>query len=224
MKIKPGTVETSPKRVRALKDGQVVADSVSPRLVWENPFYPQYYFAESEVRADLLDPTVVHRPGDDEPGGGRSTPLVRLDWDAMDAWFEEDEQIIVHPRSPYVRIDALRSQRHVRVSVDDVDVAASNAPTLLFETGLPTRYYLPKTDVRMDLLSPSDTQTACPYKGSASYYDVTVNGSAHGDLAWWYPSPLAESAPIANLVCFYNEKVDIEIDGEPVARPRTKWS
>lgn len=224
MKIKPGTVETSPKRVRVYKDGQVVADSTEPRLVWENPFYPQYYFPESDVRVDLLDPALVHRPTEDEPGGGRRVPLLRLDWDAMDAWFEEDEEIIVHPRSPYTRVDALRSQRHIRVEVDGVEVANSTAAVILFETYLPTRYYLPKTDVRMDLLSPSDTQTSCPYKGTANYYDVTIDGATHEDLVWWYPSPLPESAPIANHVCFFNEKVDIFVDGEPLRRPRTKWS
>lgn len=224
MKVKPGTVETSPKRVRAFKDGAVVADSSAPRLVWENPFYPMYYFPESDVRIDLLDAALVHHPAEDEPGGGRRTPLVKVDWDGMDAWFEEDEEITVHPRSPYVRVDALRSQRHVRVEVDGVEVANSNSAILLFETHLPTRYYLPKTDVRMDLLTPTDTHTSCPYKGTASYYEVTVDGTTHEDLVWWYPAPLAESAPIASLVCFYNEKVDIFVDGEPAGRPRTKFS
>lgn len=224
MKMKIGTVETSPKRVRAFKDGTVVADSRAPRLVWENPFYPTYFFPEGDVDLDTVDDALIHRPADDEPGGGRQVPLVKLDWDAMDAWFEEDEEIMVHARSPYVRIDALRSQRNVRVEIDGVEVANSDSPVLLFETHLPTRYYLPKTDVRMDLLRPTDTQTSCPYKGAASYYGVEVDGEIHDDLVWWYPSPLAESAPIAGYVSFYNEKVDLFVDGEPIGRPKTKFS
>ncbi len=224
MKVKVGTVETSPKRVRAFKDGVAVVDSLRPRLVWENPFYPSYFFAEDDVNLDLLDDALVHRPADDEPGGGRNTPLVKIDWDAMDGWFEEDEEIIVHPRSPYVRIDALRSQRHVRVEIDGVTVADSKAPVILYETHLPTRYYLPKTDVRMDLLRATETHTACPYKGVASYYSVEIDGQTHDDLVWWYPSPLAESAPIAGMVCFYNEKLDIFVDDEPLRRPNTKFS
>ncbi len=224
MKIRPGHVEVSPKRVRAIKNGTVVADSTAPRLVWENPFYPQYYFPVADVRLDLLNEDDVHMPGDDEPGGGRTTPLVKLHWDAMDTWFEEDEEVIVHPRNPYVRVDALRSQRHVRVEVDGVTVADSTNAILLFETHLPTRYYLPKTDVRMDLLRPSETHTSCPYKGTASYYDLVIDGTVHEDLVWWYPSPLAESAPIAGHVCFYNERVDIVVEGERLARPRTTFS
>lgn len=219
-----GHVETSAKRVRAFLDGTVVADTTSPRLVWENPFYPSYFLPESDVRLDLLDPSVVHRPTGDEPGAGGPTPLVRLDWQAMDAWFEEDERVIVHPRSPYVRVDALRSQRHVRVVLDDVEVASSRSPVLLFETHLPTRFYLPLPDVRMDLLRPSSTQTACPYKGVATYHDVVVSGRTHRDLVWSYATPLPESAPIAGLLCFYNEKVDLWIDGERQPRPRTKFS
>lgn len=224
MKMKVGHVERSPKRVRALHDGKVVVDSAHARLVWENPFYPSYFFAEDDVDLDAVPADAVHRPGDDEPGGGRSTPLVKLEWAAMDAWFEEDEEVIVHPRSPYVRVDALRSTRRVQVEIDGVQVADSTAPVLLFETHLPTRFYLPKTDVRMDLLEASDTHTSCPYKGEASYYSVEIEGQRHEDVVWWYPSPLAESAPIAGLVCFYNEKVDLIVDGQRLERPRTKFS
>ncbi len=142
----------------------------------------------------------------------------------MDAWFEEDEQVYVHPRDPYTRVDILQSTRHVRVVVDGVTVADSHSPTLLFETGLPVRYYLPKTDVRLDLLTATETETACPYKGTANYYALTVGDTTYDDFIWWYQHPTAESQKIAGLVCFYNEKVDIYVDGELQERPRTPFS
>ena len=148
----------------------------------------------------------------------------RVEWSAMDHWFEEDEEIYVHPRDPYTRIDALGSSRHVVVSIDGVEVANSTSPVILFETGLPPRFYLPKTDVRMDLLVPSDTSTECPYKGTAEYWSVEIGDTAYEDIVWSYPFPARESAPIAGLVCFYNERVDIAVDGEPIERPKTVFS
>jgi uncharacterized protein (DUF427 family) len=145
---------------------------------------------------------------------------VRVDWDAMDSWFEEDEEVYVHVRSPYTRVDILPSSRHLRVLVAGEVVATSHRPWLLFETGLPVRYYLPKLDVRMELLEPTDSQTRCPYKGEASYWSVRAGGTVHTDLAWSYPRPLPESTRVAGLVAFYNEKVDIEIDGVLQERPR----
>jgi uncharacterized protein (DUF427 family) len=138
---------------------------------------------------------------------------VRFDWQALDAWFEEDEEVYVHPRSPYARIDILPSSRHVRVLLDGVVVADSHRPWLLFETGLPVRYYFPKVDVRMDLLEPTESHTACPYKGIASYWTANVNGERHDDLVWSYPAPLPESQRIGGLVAFYNNRVTMEIDG-----------
>jgi uncharacterized protein (DUF427 family) len=145
-------------------------------------------------------------------------------WDAVDAWFEEDEQVYVHARDPYSRVDILQSSRHVVVEIDGVKVADSVRPRLLFETGLPVRYYLPKTDVRMDLLVPTDLHTECPYKGTASYYSVDLGRDVHANVVWWYPAPVAESAAIAGFVCFYNEKVDITVDGEQESRPKTVFS
>ncbi len=241
-------VEQGHKRVRAYLHGEVVADTTRPLLVWEIPYFPAYYFPEEDVRTELLVPSerTEHSPsrGDAtyahiEVGGARAddaawrfpdSPIeelrtaIRLDWEAMDAWFEEDEEVYVHPRSPYTRVDVLRSSRHVQVEIDGVVVADSVRPVLLFETGLPTRYYLPKTDVRLDLLTPTDTISQCPYKGTAEYYSVTVDGTKQDDVVWWYRAPLHESAGIAGLVSFYNEKVDLIIDGERLERPRTKFS
>ncbi|MDG2112068.1 MAG: DUF427 domain-containing protein, partial [Actinomycetota bacterium] len=128
------------------------------------------------------------------------------------------------PRSPEVRVDVLATSRHVAVAVDGEVVAESVRGRVLYETGLPPRYYLPKGDVRMDLLTPTDTETACPYKGWAEYWDVTVGGVTHHDLAWGYRTPLPESRDVAGLVCFYNEKVDLTIDGHSLDRPSTKFS
>jgi uncharacterized protein (DUF427 family) len=149
---------------------------------------------------------------------------IRLEWGAMDAWFEEDEQVFTHPRDPYTRVDILASSRHVRIEVDGVTVAESTSPRLLFETGLPVRYYLPKPHVRMDLLSPSETVSHCPYKGQAEWWSVRAADGLRVDLAWSYPTPLAESQKIAGLISFYDEKVDVYVDGVLQARPATKFS
>ena len=241
-------LEPSPKRVRVQLGGLTVADSGRAVLVWEKPYYPTYYFPIDDVRTDLLnpDPGVSHSPsrGDGTlytvTAGARTVPgaavryeqspipqlrdLVRFDWDAMDHWFEEDEEVYTHPRDPYTRVDILASSRRVQVEVDGVTVADSTSPRLLFETGLPTRYYLPKTDVRMDLLRHTDTSTGCPYKGTAEYWSIDVNGRTHPDIAWSYKAPFAESQKIAGLIAFYNEKVDLVVDGLRLDRPQTKFS
>jgi uncharacterized protein (DUF427 family) len=149
---------------------------------------------------------------------------VRFDWDAMSEWLEEDEPVYTHPRDPHTRVDILASSRHIRVEVDGVTVADSKSPRILFETGLPPRYYLPLTDARTDLLRPSDTQTHCPYKGTASYWSVDTGKELHSDIVWIYRAPLPESQKIAGLVAFYDEKVDVYIDGVLQRHPQTKWS
>lgn len=217
--------EVSHKRVRAYAGGQLVADSRSPVLVWEIPYYPTYYLPEEDVHATLKaagDDTYDVIVGDVRlPNAARRhLDLVRLEFGAMDEWLEEDEPIYVHPRDPYKRVDILASSRHVEVRIDDEVVASSRQPRILFETGLPPRYYLPLPDVRMDLLRPSATRTSCPYKGTASYWSV----GEHEDIAWIYRTPVAESQKIAGLVCFYNEKVDLYVDGEPQERPETPFS
>jgi uncharacterized protein (DUF427 family) len=141
----------------------------------------------------------------------------------MDAWFEEDEEVFTHPRDPHTRVDILASSRHVRVSLEGHTIAESASPRLLFETGLPVRYYLPKTHVRMDLLQATETVTHCPYKGSAQAWSVRLGERLHENLAWSYPTPLLESVKIAGLIAFYNEKVDLDLDGVRQQRPSTKF-
>ena len=204
-------VEHGAKRIRAYLGGELVADTTRPFLVWEHARYPVYYFPAADVRLELL------QPGQFERSSIESIPeAVKIDWDAMDAWFEEDEEVFVHARNPYTRVDILASSRRIRVEVDGVTLAESVKPTLLFETGLPVRYYLPKTDVRMDLLTPSDRTSGCPYKGQARYWSLR-SGDRRPDVAWSYPTPLPESQRIAGLICFYPDKVDLYVDGAVIS-------
>lgn len=231
------------KRVRVFLGGQLVADTVHPLLVWEVPYYPTYYIPHADVVSGVLTASgrTSHSPSRGEGvlstikvSGAeavdaaleyRESPIeqlrghVRFDFAAFD-WFEEDEQIFTHPRDPGVRVDILPSSRHVRIEVGGVTVADSVRPHLLFETGLPTRYYLPRVDVRMDLLAKTDTVTRCPYKGAAEYFAV----AGHADLAWSYPTPLPESTRVAGLVAFLDEKVDVYVDGVLQERPKTKFA
>lgn len=241
-------VEQGRKRVRVMLGGETIADTIAPRLVWEKPVYPTYYFPLEDVRTDLL---VETGETDRSPSRGTATrfavrggaaeaagaayryagspieelrDLVAFDWHAMDHWFEEDEEVFTHARNPYTRVDVLGSSRHVQIRIDGVTVADSTKPTLLFETGLPVRYYLPKTDVRMDLLTPTDRVTECPYKGTAEYWSATIGDGVHEHIVWSYRFPTAESAKIAGLMAFYDEKVDVIVDGALQERPRTQFS
>jgi len=244
-----GTVRAEPgaKRIRVYLAGRLVADTRHPTLVWEIPYYPAYYLPLRDVTAELA-PTGqaehspsrgdavlydVHAGGTVAPGAAKRYPdspmpalrdLVRFEWDAMSEWLEEDEPVYTHPRDPYHRVDILASSRHVRVEVDGVTVADSARPVILFETGLPPRYYLPLSDLRTDLLTPSVTQTHCPYKGTATYWSVDTGHGTHPDLAWAYRAPLPESQKIAGLACFYDEKADVYLDGELQERPRTPFA
>ncbi|MBB5913265.1 uncharacterized protein (DUF427 family) [Nocardia transvalensis] len=238
--------ERSPKRVRAYADGRLVIDTVTPTLVWESPYYPTYYLPVTDLRAKL-EPTgsTRHSPSrgegveydvvlDDVTRSAAALrypdspipelqDLVRLEWGLMDEWFEEDEPVYVHPRNPYTRVDILVSSRHVRVAIGGQTVADSHAPHILFETGLPPRYYVPLTDVRTELLTPSATRTSCPYKGTAEYFNVRIGDAEYPDLVWLYRTPLPESQKVAGLACFYDEKVDVFLDGELQERPKTPF-
>ena len=146
-------------------------------------------------------------------------------WNRVDHWYEEDEEIFVHPRDPYKRIDAIASSRAVKVVLAGETVGESSRAHFLFETGMPTRYYMPAEDVRMDLLTPNDTATSCPYKGTANYWTANINGEEIADIVWSYTEPLPEVGKVKGLMCFYNERVDsITVDGEAMERPETKWS
>jgi uncharacterized protein (DUF427 family) len=242
--------EPVPRRVRGYLGGQCIFDSTHALYVWEWPPYPQYYIPLADIRGEFLvdeheheeehthrGPYRVHGLAVGEVTRPRSVRLhtgsnvdgldgtARFEWAALDAWFEEDEEVFVHPRSPYARVDALRSTRTVRVELDGVVLAESSSPVMLFETGLPTRYYLNRTEVDFDHLVASDTVSACPYKGQTSgYWSVRLGDEVFEDLAWAYDFPTRQLLPIAGLIAFYNEKVDVFVDGVEEERPRTHFS
>src|SRR5487761_85680 len=210
------TLERSPRRVRVEFNGATIADSTNAHLLFETRHLPVYYFPRADVRMDLLSPIdEVAAIGD----------FVAFYWDRVDHWYEEDEEIFVHPRDPYKRVDAIQSARPVQIVVGGQVVAETRRARFLFETRLPTRYYIPPEDVRMDLLVPSDKTTACPYKGRARYYSVKIGDRVYPDLVWSYPEPIAECPKIKGYLCFFNEHVDeIRVDGVAVPKPVTPWS
>jgi uncharacterized protein (DUF427 family) len=243
-------VEPSPRWVRAFFGGHPIADSKRVLLVFEPRRLPVYYFPRQDVRMDLLQPsdyTAASGGGaptarwslavdgrrvdnvgwsyrDPDTEHARLKDHIAFYWNKLDAWFEEDDEVFVHPRDPYHRVDVLNSSRHVKVVVEGEVLADTHRPRLLFETSLPTRYYIPKADVRMDLLEPTQTSTQCPYKGKAVYWSVRVGDKVLKDLVWGYPFPIPECPKIENLVCFYNEKVEIYVDDELQPKPQTPWS
>jgi uncharacterized protein (DUF427 family) len=237
-----------PRRIRATLAGRTVLDTTHALYLWEWPYYPQYLIPTADVDPDALIRTrEEHRlsrgtvttvglrvEGVERLAAGHRYEvsrlaelpgMIRFEWNALDAWFEEDERVFVHPRNPYVRVDALRSSRDVRVEFEGVVVAHSSAPVLVFETGLPTRYYFDRTAVDFRHLQPSATQTSCPYKGQTSaYWSIEAGGRAEPDIAWSYDFTTRELQPIAGLIAFYNEKVEIYVDDEPQPHPRTPFS
>ncbi|HEX6394518.1 MAG TPA: DUF427 domain-containing protein [Acidimicrobiales bacterium] len=240
-------VEPARKRVRIVLGGEVVADTTNALYVWEIPWYPQYYIPIADIAEGVLEPTdtttrspsrgTAHhytvRAGNRQAvdAGWRhpDSPIdelrdrVRFEWVAMDAWSEEDEEVFVHPRNPYTRVDILRASRHVRVEAGGTVIAETTHPTFLFETNLPRRTYFPKLDVRMHLLDATTTTSMSPYKGTARYWSVRTANGVLADVAWSYDSPFRESGQIAGLVAFYDELVDLFVDNELQTRPRTRF-
>ena len=244
------TFEPSPKRIRVSFGGETIVDTTNGLIVYERGQVPVYYLPREDAAMDLLTPTdhSTHCPfkGDasyftvnaggqtaenavwsyelpfDEAAGMKD--YIAFYWNKMDAWHEEDEEVFVHARSPKVRVDILDSSRPVRVELGGITVAETTRARILFETGLPTRYYIPRDDVIAEL-RPSDTATNCPYKGTASYHHVQVGAKTFEDIVWFYRDPVHESAGIKDYLCFYNEKVDaVYVDGVAEEKPKTKWS
>jgi uncharacterized protein (DUF427 family) len=241
--------EPCEKWIRVVLEGETVADSRHALLVSESGHQPVYYFPPEDVRSDLLEPSDRHtrcpkkgeasyhsvRVGDrfekavawyyPEPleGAAAIKDRIAFYWDRMDHWYEEDEEVVVHPRDPYHRVDVIPTSRRIRISLDGELLAESDQAMALFESNLPTRWYLPREDVRAEL-EPTDTVTRCPYKGTASYYAVRVpGGEAVKDLIWYYDDPLPAVERIAGRLCFFNERVDVEVDGELEGKPETAW-
>ncbi|KAL8767163.1 MAG: hypothetical protein Q9209_006254 [Squamulea sp. 1 TL-2023] len=224
----PSKMEGTPRRVRVLFDGIYLADSTSAFHVWEHEYYPYFYFPTSGLKVHYVKREPI---GDDDSVSlvtyqgptktdsttlmftkGELAGLTRFDFGHMDAWFEEDQPIYQHPKDPYKRIDILPSTRKITVKVHDVVIAESTLNMFLFETMLRTRYYMPKTAINWQYTTPSPTITECPYKGTAEYYNLMVDGDEIKDAIWWYRHPTRESALIEGMACFYNEKVDVYLD------------
>jgi uncharacterized protein (DUF427 family) len=231
-------VERCPRRVRVVLGEETVADSTDVRLLHPPGRTPTYLFAADSVRTDLFVPSERRRfdPGMgpatywDVRVGDRCAPeaayswqqppenasaiagLVAFDWDAMDGVFEEDEQVYVHPRDPYTRIDVLRSSRRVRVRLHGTLVAESTRPRMLIESGLPVRWYLPREDVRADSLETSDTTTRCPYKGLARHWSLRSDARFEKDVLWSYPEPSHDAEAVRGFMCFYDDRVDVEVE------------
>jgi uncharacterized protein (DUF427 family) len=246
--------EPTEKRIRALIAGEAVVDSTHALLVWEpRRVVPSFAVPVADVRGALV-PAPGAEPGSSSPPilhpgiafGAHSTDgealtlraadamrqgvafaptdpdlegHVILDFHGFDAWYEEDEPLVGHARDPYHRIDMRRSAREVRIERDGALLAQSTRAVLLFETSLPTRFYLPREDVVAEL-RPSEKRTICAYKGHASYWSL----DAGENLAWTYEDPLPEAAPVTGLVAFFDELVDVSVDGERRERPRTHFA
>jgi uncharacterized protein (DUF427 family) len=233
--------------------GATIVDTVEGWLVWEHPNYPAYYLPRTAFAERALNPTgvpTVHPSlGESElcdlmghegsarlfgsGPGGSMTDAVRVEWGAVDMWFEEDKQVFVHPKDPYKRVDILASSRAVRIELEGRVLADTDRGTLVLETGLVARWYVPRPDVRFNLLMASTSRTHCPYKGEAMYWGLNVGGQiktdsvrtnpAQADIAWSYQTPTQESADLAGLVCFYAERVDTFVDDQEIKRPETPF-
>jgi len=222
--------------VRGFVNGVPIINSKRVVVVYGARRLATYFFPTDDVRMDVLRPAETQStPGERRltlelngrtiediawtypDADGEHTELrgyIAFEWRKVDAWYEEDDEVFVHPRDPYHRVDVLNSSRHVKVVIGGQVVAETRQPRLLFETGLRTRYYIPKIDVRMDLLEPTATVTQCPYKGNATYWSARIGDQVFTDIVWSYPFPIPESTKIQNLLSFYNEKTEIYVDGE----------
>jgi uncharacterized protein (DUF427 family) len=177
--------------------------------------------ASGSAAAKITDRVIAFKS--DERDAGVLAGLVRLEFGSMDQWFEEDAPIYVHPKDPFKRIDVLPSSRQITVKLNGCTLADTDFALHLHETNLPTRYYLPYGSVDVKILRKSDLTTKCPYKGDAEYFHVVLDGKVYENLVWWYRIPTAESAAVAGHLCFYNEKVDVEIDGKLQEQPITHF-
>ena len=227
-------VEPLRRRMSVELGGTIVARSDDAVLLFEPARYPVAYFPAGDIAEGVLrssDHRTVHPDlGDtrwfDVVGGDGEVArrgawqhvdppaalrgAVAFAWRAMDAFYEEDERILGHAADPYHRIDIRRTSRHLVVRDGDTVVADTRAPLVLYESGFAPRWYVPRADVVAEALHPVETQTFCPYKGVASYYDVGGARSA----AWSYRAPFDDMSRIADLVSFEPDKVTVTIDGE----------
>jgi uncharacterized protein (DUF427 family) len=210
------TYYPSSRWIRGTRDERTVIDTRRALLIWEpGKKVPIYAFPREDVHVVSNGKRASDARGFDDPD---LDGYVAVPWGSLDHWYEEDEEVFVHPRDPFVRVDALKSSRHVRVEREGHLLAESDTPIVVHETGLPTRYYLAQHDIEVSLRD-SERQTACPYKGFASYHDVVIDGRRHPDLFWSYEAPFREVSEIKGNLAPYNERVDLVVDGELQERP-----
>ena len=213
-------VDPSPRWIRASRGGETIVDSRRVKMLHQHGALARYFFPREDVQWGLLGEV---EPVEPPPGAPDLEGHVTFAWDAFDSWFEEDEELLGHAIDPYHRIDVRPSSRHVVVSLGGTVLAETTRPRPLFETGLPARWYIPAEDVRAEL-EPSDLQTRCAYKGAAAYLSVRLDGELVENVAWTYREPRHDAEQVRDLVCFFNEAVDLEIDGVTQERPMTPWS
>jgi uncharacterized protein (DUF427 family) len=211
--------DPSPRRLRARRDGETVLDSRRAKLLHQHGALPLYFVPRDDVRWDLLGDVEPVEPPDGAPA---LEGHVTFAWGDLDAWFEEDEELMGHAIDPYHRVDVRPSSRHVVAAAGGVALAETTRAAALFETGLPTRWYLPREDVRAEL-EPSELRTQCAYKGVASYFSARAGDELLENIAWTYPEPRHDALGVRDLVCFFNEAVDLDVDGERQERPETPW-
>ncbi len=193
-------IEPFRRRVRATKDGRTVIDSERVLLVHRPGRPPVYAFPTGDVDIAKTGPEP------DTPG------YVTVEWDDVDAWFEEDEEVFGHPRNPYHRVDCLRSGRRLRVEANGVTLVDCASTLVVYETALEPRLYVEPSYVRMDLLQPSETHSYCPYKGTASYWTAQIGNATVTDVAWSYRDPLPESFPLGGFLSFDETHVAVQHD------------
>lgn len=213
-------VDPSPRWIRAMRGGETAIDSRRAKLLYQPGMLARYFFPRDDVRWDLIEDVEPVQPPAGAPGLGDH---VAFPWAAFDAWHEEDEQVLAHAVDPYHRVDVRATSRYVAISSAGTMLADTKRAKALFETALPTRWYVPREDVHVDL-EPSDLRTECAYKGVATYFSVRLGEALLENIAWTYPHPRHDAEPVNGYVCFFNEAIDIEIDGEPQERPMTPWS
>lgn len=216
----PPILEPIDKRVRLRLGDETVADSSRVMMLIPPGKHPVYYLPTDDFAPGALDGPLKDAASPFDGGPYDLPPIpghMTVAWDAV-RWFEEDEEVLRHPRNPFVRVDCLPSSRRVQVVVGGETVADSTRAVFLFETGYITRHYMPREDVKPGILSDSPLLTYCPYKGEARYHHVTLGQRTWENIVWFYPAPYDECAKIKGLVAFYNEKVDaVLIDGQPAS-------
>lgn len=243
------TLEPTYRHIRVMFNDEYIADTKNALLLLDSKFESHYLFPIEDVNMDYLQKSshetisgykgtavhwhvkVGHSVAENAawayPETKENRPNIEgyigFVWNAMDAWYEEDEEVFLHPRNPYHRVDAIQSSRHIRVVVDGVTLADTYNPVLVFETGLPTRYYLPQSDVNMDYLQPTDLVTICPYKGFANYWNIHVNDNIYENVVWSYLDPIPELPKVKQLVAFWlehSDSIEIYVDDELIGRDR----